>query len=96
MNFHPSSFESLLSIVDSMKGLTLIPELYFLDLSDEKKRFVKDFIAPYPVREISMVYYRPYAKQKLIAIVAEEIKQIIKPLLETSLLRANEMMVAKM
>jgi LysR family hydrogen peroxide-inducible transcriptional activator len=95
LSFKPNSFDSLLNIVDEMKGITLIPELYYNDLPEERKRFTKDFIAPYPVREISLVYYRPFAKKRLINAIAEEIKQIVKPQLETSKLKNNEMTIAK-
>ena len=56
---------------------------------------VKDFTKPYPVREISMVYYRPYAKLRLIEAVSNEIKSIITPQLQTSKLKNNEMKIAK-
>ena len=95
LSFKPNSFDSLLNIVDEMKGITLIPELYYNDLPEERKKFTKDFIAPYPVREISLVYYRPFAKKRLINAIAEEIKQILKPQLETSRLKNNEMTIAK-
>jgi LysR family hydrogen peroxide-inducible transcriptional activator len=96
LNFQPNSFESLLNIVDKFEGLTLIPELYFLDLPNTRKNFVKDFVTPFPVREISMIYYRPYAKLRLIKAISNEIEQIIRPILQTSSLKTNEMKIAKM
>jgi LysR family hydrogen peroxide-inducible transcriptional activator len=93
--FEPNSFESLLSFVDNLEGLTLIPELYCKDLPEEKKLKLIDFKSPYPVREISLVYHRPYVKHRLISVLAEEIKTIIPPLLETSALKNNEMNITK-
>jgi LysR family hydrogen peroxide-inducible transcriptional activator len=93
--FEPNSFESLLNFVDNLEGLTLIPELYCKDLPEEKKRKLIDFKSPYPVREISLVYHRPYVKHRLISVLAEEIKTIIPPLLETSVLKNNEMNITK-
>lgn len=95
LKFSPNSFDSLLNIVDNLKGLTLIPELYFADLPEERKANVRDFEAPFPVREISMVYHRPYAKLRLITVLAEEIKQTILPLLHTTKLKNSDMMIAK-
>ena len=95
LNFQPNSFESLLNMVDCLKGLTLIPELYYLDLQAEKKNNVNDFVAPYPVREVSLVYYRPYAKFRLIERLSLEIKTIIVPLLKTSKYKNSEMLIAK-
>jgi LysR family hydrogen peroxide-inducible transcriptional activator len=95
LKFNPNSFDSLLNIVDTLEGLTLIPELYFADLSKERKLLVKDFTAPFPVREISLVFYRPYAKLRLINAVAKEIKEVIVPVLQTSKLKNKEMLIAK-
>jgi LysR family hydrogen peroxide-inducible transcriptional activator len=83
-------------MVDKLKGITLIPELYYLDLPSSKKKLVIDFIATYPVREISLVYHRPYAKLRLIDAVTKEISNTIKPMLETTNLKNYEMKIAKM
>jgi LysR family hydrogen peroxide-inducible transcriptional activator len=95
LSFNPNSFDSLLNIVDKLEGLTLIPELYFEDLSVERKLKARDFEAPYPVREISLVYYRPYAKLRLLNALAKEIKEIISPILQTSKLKNSDMKIAK-
>lgn len=94
LNFQPNSFESLLNIVDQMKGLTLIPELYFNDLCQVRKQKVRDFMKPYPVREISIVYYRPYAKFRLIEALSANIKENINHLLQTSKLKNSDMLIA--
>jgi LysR family hydrogen peroxide-inducible transcriptional activator len=83
-------------MVDNTNGLTLIPELYYMDLAKEKKSKVMDFNSPFPVREVSLIYIRPYAKLRLINALAEEIKQTILPILHTSKLKNKEMIIAKM
>lgn len=95
LNFQPNSFETLLNLVDEFKGLTLIPELYYLDLMASKKEKVSDFKAPFPVREISLIYHRPYAKLRLINALSIEIKKIIKPLLETNNIKNKDLQIAK-
>jgi LysR family hydrogen peroxide-inducible transcriptional activator len=94
--FSPNSFETLINIVDKLKGLTLIPELFYNDLSEERKKNIKDFSSPFPVREISIVFHRPYAKSRLIEALSQEIREIISPLLDTSNLKNSEMIIAKM
>ena len=96
LKFHPNSFESLLNIVDKLQCLTLIPELYAASLSRERKNKIKSFTAPYPVREVSLVYHRPYAKLRLIEALHKEIKEIIRPMLETSKIKNSDMIIAKM
>jgi LysR family hydrogen peroxide-inducible transcriptional activator len=93
LNFQPNSFDSLLNIVDKLNGLTLIPELYFLDLPNERRKNVFDFNAPYPVREISMIFHRPYAKLRLLETFAKEIKFIIRPILSTTDMKSSEMKI---
>jgi LysR family hydrogen peroxide-inducible transcriptional activator len=95
LKFHPNSFDSLLNIVDTLNGLTLIPELYFIDMPQNKKNIVKDFTAPFPVREVSLIYHRPYAKQRLIEAVATEIKELITPILSTKNLKNSQLLIAK-
>lgn len=96
LDFNPTSFDTLINIVEKLDGLTLIPELYYADLSQERKANVTDFNAPYPVREISLVFHRPYAKLRLIEALVKEIKQTIAPILQTSKLKNSEMLIAKM
>jgi LysR family hydrogen peroxide-inducible transcriptional activator len=96
LDFKPNSFDSLLNMVDNTNGLTLIPELYVLDLSKEKKTKVADFKSPFPVREVSLIYNRPYAKLRLINALAQQIKQTVLPILQTSKLKNKEMIIAKM
>ncbi len=96
LSFSPNSFDSLLNLVDQLKGLTLIPELYYQDLPIERKAMVKDFQSPYPVREISIIHYRPYAKHRIIEALSKEIKHIMQPILQTSKLKSSEMKIAKM
>lgn len=96
LNFQPNSFDSLLNMVDHLNGITLIPELYYLDLSNKKKELVTDFVSPFPVREISLVFHRPYAKLRLIESLKNEIIDNIKPILETRNLKNSEMIIAEM
>lgn len=96
LNFSPNTFDSLLNIVDNLKGLTLIPELYYADLPENRKSRVRDFTTPYPVREISMICFRPFAKWRLMEAVAKEIKNIIAPHLQTTHLKNGEMKIAGM
>lgn len=79
LKFEGNSFETLLNLVDSFGGLTLIPELYYQLLSEEKKLKVKQFSLPIPVREVSMIYHRPYARlnslQAVSGLIQAEINQ---------------------
>ena len=77
LKFEANSFETLLNLADKFGGLTLIPELYYNSLSEERKKKVRKFQTPIPVREISIAYFRPYAKLRFINLIAKEIQDIV-------------------
>ena len=83
LSFEGNSFETLLSIVDSFGGHTLIPELYYLDMSKEKRKKTNSFKKPIPVREVSIVSYGPSQKSTSVNYLARFIKGEIEPLLTT-------------
>ncbi len=95
LKFDSNSFETLLNMVDQLGGLTLIPELYFQSLTEERKKKVRNFSAPVPVREISFVYYRPFAKRKVIEALAKEIRDLIQPVLMAKEFKNSELEIVK-
>lgn len=95
LKFDAHSFETLLNMVDQLGGLTLIPELYFQSLTDERKKKVRNFSAPVPVREVSIVYYRPFAKRKVIEALAKEIRALIQPILMAKEFKNSELEIVK-
>lgn len=96
LKFEANSFETLLNLVDEFGGLTLIPELYDQTLSEERHKRVRKFQVPIPVREISMVYFRPFAKFRLIHLLTEEIKQLVAPMLMTNQYKKSELTIVEM
>ena len=85
----------MLNVVDNFGGLTLIPELYAESLSPERKKKITEFEAPFPVREISLLYYRPYAKHRLITMLSKELKTQIIPILKTNEMEKSEQIIVK-
>lgn len=80
MEFGAGSIESLLKIVDINQGITIIPELAAIDLPPRQKACLRAFKAPVPVREISLVTYRHYAKKSILIVLEESIKNCLKHL----------------
>lgn len=91
LNFAGSSFETLLNLTDKFGGFTLIPELYFNTLNEEKQALTKSFHPPIPVREISIVANRPHAKKRSIEYLTNRIKEIVLPHLITSDFKAKDL-----
>ena len=77
--FESNSLETLMKIVDREGGFTLIPELATQDMTEEKKKQVRSFTTYTPLREVSAIYSRHYAKQRLIDLLCEDIKRVVPP-----------------
>lgn len=67
------NFETLIKLSKQGFGMTLIPYLHAIDLSEEDQKLVKPIADPKPSREISLVYTRAELKIRVI----EELKKII-------------------
>ncbi len=94
MQFEASSFETLLGMVDVFGGLTLIPELYYRLLEPLKQEKVAYFSKPYPVREVSLVYFRPFAKAKTLEALATAIHARVQPFLMSAAYQKHELLIA--
>lgn len=66
LGYRASNINSLIQIVDRLGGISIIPELAIKTLPTEKQSNVYSFVKPFPYREISILYYKPTYKQKLI------------------------------
>jgi len=81
-HFEAGSLETLMNIVDREGGLTLIPELAKIGMSEKRLANVKSFTSIRPLREVSLVYSRHFAKYKLINLLWREIMDCIPPELQ--------------
>ncbi len=91
LSFRGNSFETLLNLTDSFGGYTLVPELYYKDLFEERKNKTKHFEKPIPVREVSLLSYRQVGKKYAIEYLTETIRLLVEPLLSTSSLGNKDM-----
>ncbi len=85
LKFQSHSFETLLNMVDSFGGLTIIPELYVQTLSEDQRTKVLEFESPVPVREVSMISYRSDVKAKLGKALTEKIRNWVGEVLNVDL-----------
>jgi LysR family hydrogen peroxide-inducible transcriptional activator len=72
-HFEAGSLETIMNIVDKEGGLTIIPELATLGMSESRFDHVRKFSDINPLREVSLVYSRHFAKYKLIELLWKEI-----------------------
>ncbi|MEB2779545.1 hydrogen peroxide-inducible genes activator [Algoriphagus sp. C2-6-M1] len=78
-NFHyeSGSLEGLKNMVNRYKGVTLLPELATLELSEEEKTRLRPFEGIAPTREVSIILNRSFLKQKLVELLFNEITDSI-------------------
>lgn len=73
-HFEAGSLETLMNIIDREGGITLIPELAKLGMSETRLNNVRSFSNLKPLREVSLAYSRHFSKHKLINLLWREIK----------------------
>ncbi len=78
-HFEAGSLETLMNIVDTEGGFTVIPELAKATMSENRLKNVIPFTNFRPLREVSLAFSRHYAKNKLINLLWREIKESLKP-----------------
>ncbi|MFK7755985.1 MAG: LysR substrate-binding domain-containing protein [Flavobacteriales bacterium] len=93
ISFKGSSFDTLINLADRFGGYTLIPELYYNLMAQEKQQKTRHFQKPLPVREISMIFHRPYAKRRTIDILSKLILDEITSLLITDKYKAKDLSI---
>lgn len=84
LTYRAANMHSLVQIVDRLGGISMLPELAAKGLTEEQQQRIYRFRKPFPYREISMVYYRPTFKQKMIDELRDFIRVEAEPLLNFS------------
>ncbi|HAS44055.1 MAG TPA: DNA-binding transcriptional regulator OxyR [Microscillaceae bacterium] len=74
-SYRSGSLETLKKMVEVEGGFTLLPELAIADLPDDKKNQARKFDQVTPLREISLVYIRNFAKSKLLNLLFKHIQE---------------------
>ena len=72
------SFETLIKLADEGLGITLLPFLHTLDLSDKNKTKLRHFKEPKPAREVSLIYPKTELKIHIIDALRSTIAGVIK------------------
>lgn len=79
LEFVASNINTLIQLVDKLGGMSILPELAVEQLSSTQQKKVKRFRSPFPYREISMIYYKPTYKQKILDEMIVFIADSLKP-----------------
>jgi LysR family hydrogen peroxide-inducible transcriptional activator len=76
-DYEGGTLETLIKIIDIEGGYTLIPELASLEINTSRKAQVKSFNNTTPLREVSLVFTRKFAKAMLTDAIAKSIQQAV-------------------
>lgn len=79
--YEAGSIETLKKMVEMQNGVTILPELAVQDFSPQQMKMVRQFKAPVPVREVSLVTHRSFVKQRLLASLRESILDSVPPVM---------------
>lgn len=77
ITYESGSLDTLKKFVDREGGFTLLPELAMIDFSEDELDQIRTFTDVRPVREVSLVYARNFAKSSLVQVLGEEIKDSV-------------------
>lgn len=72
------SFETLIKLSDEGLGMTLLPYLNTLDLSESKLKNLRHFEEPSPAREVSLIYHKSELKMQIIEALQTVIAGVVK------------------
>jgi LysR family hydrogen peroxide-inducible transcriptional activator len=78
-DYAAGSIETLKRFVEKNGGITLLPELATFDMSAARKKMLRYFKSPAPVREISLVTLKNFTKTRLIGLLSETIVENLPP-----------------
>jgi LysR family hydrogen peroxide-inducible transcriptional activator len=76
-DYEGGTLETLIKIIDKEGGFTLIPELASLEIEGIRKAQVRSFNNITPLREVSLVFTRKFAKALLTEAIASSIQQSV-------------------
>jgi LysR family hydrogen peroxide-inducible transcriptional activator len=72
------SFDTLIKLAKEDLGMTMLPYLQTLDLSNKDTMYLRPFDAPVPAREISLIYHKSQLKIQLIESLKNVIDSVIR------------------
>ena len=72
--YNLGSMETFMRMVESGKGITFIPDLASMQLSDSQKDLVRPFAIPIPTRQLILITRQDFIRQSLLDMLVKEIQ----------------------
>ena len=77
IQYESGSIETLIQLVDEQGGLTIVPALAVERLAAKQKTQLRSFAPPTPVREVSLISNKHYARKGVLNAVRKIIQKKI-------------------
>ncbi|MDR1762713.1 MAG: hydrogen peroxide-inducible genes activator [Dysgonamonadaceae bacterium] len=77
VKYESGSIDTLVNIVDYNRGLTVIPEMHAMGLSEEKQDNLREFKGITAVREVSLVTSNDYIRKTMINSITDVIRSCV-------------------
>ena len=81
LEYRSGSIDTLMKLVRSNQGSTLLPYLATRDLPQELTSKIAEFDTPVPARSIGLAVHRHFMKQKILRALKKDIQEKIRPIL---------------
>jgi LysR family hydrogen peroxide-inducible transcriptional activator len=77
IKYESGSIETLIHVVDYNHGITVVPEMHAMELSEEKQENLRTFKNLTAVREVSLVVSKEYVRKTLLNTIMEMLKSSV-------------------
>jgi LysR family hydrogen peroxide-inducible transcriptional activator len=77
VRYESGSIDTLINVVDCNPGITIIPEMHAMGLSEEKQENLRAFKDLTAVREVSLVTSKEYVRKTMLNIILEIIRDSV-------------------
>lgn len=78
LDYKSGTVDTLIKLVDNNNGVSFLPTLATLGLSDTQRKHLWQIAAPVPIRSVGLLVHRHFVKKKILALLQEAIKNHIK------------------
>lgn len=78
LHLESGSFETMMKLADEGMGMTLLPFLHTLDLTENQKLNLRFFQEPNPAREVSLIYHKSELKMHITNALKDMISAVIR------------------
>ena len=86
IRYEAGSIDTLINIVDYNYGITIIPEMSAMGLSEEKQENLRQFKNMTAVREVCLIVSKEYVRKTMLNLILDVIRQSVpKSMLDSSL-----------